>query len=594
MSLRDVVDYLDYDVDPRVWIESLLGRIESGTYEPRAPERFTVAKSRGFSRRMAIPELPDLVLYRTIVDYIYSRSKQDEKRHVYFEQEQLSKVQKQIEEEERELRTKGDDPFWNALLEESLDYETHSKKRYRAWLRYSQYRRLLIFRRVYPCIVTTDITNFFDSILYAKVAESLHEIAAPQGVVNLLFLLLERLSFRGELAENCRLGLPVDEFDCSRKLAHILLYPHDDRMVEHLGEAAYVRWMDDQNFGVDSVADGLKALAAAGASLSRLHLTANAGKSRVLSLSEARRHFHLDHNDSLDQIQDWRHNTSSEKRALAQRVRAIWSRAGPHRGLGEWGKVQKRFYLLAGRSRARFLRHRSLKDLLHDPQLTSRIAEYIRCSGTAAEHLEFIQSIWTSPEQIYEDVNLIATESLLRVEGSTDERRQIRGLASALLYRRLKFPGYQLSASIAPLLVLRFGDARSLPLLKSTFTAQRSFFPKRVIRSASIVYASYGVKQYEEVREVAAHLDSNYLAEAVRLVERILKYEKVPTYYNKRFDLRFDPITKTSFIDMRSLTALRLLNLNATAAVQSWVKIRLDIWRKKVSTFDVAMLDRLF
>src|SRR4051812_45616378 len=72
-SIRDVVDFLDYDVNPDVWIDRLLGQIASGDYDPDVPRRFTLGKSKGFSRTMALPSVPDLVLYRAIVDYIYGR-----------------------------------------------------------------------------------------------------------------------------------------------------------------------------------------------------------------------------------------------------------------------------------------------------------------------------------------------------------------------------------------------------------------------------------------------------------------------------------------------------------------------------------------
>src|ERR1035437_3697554 len=70
-SIRDVVDYIDYDVDPNKWILRLLEQISNGGYEPMSPFRFTLAKSNGFSRTMTQPSIPDLVLYRTIVDAIY-------------------------------------------------------------------------------------------------------------------------------------------------------------------------------------------------------------------------------------------------------------------------------------------------------------------------------------------------------------------------------------------------------------------------------------------------------------------------------------------------------------------------------------------
>src|SRR5437867_12118168 len=68
-SVRDIVDFLDYDVNPNVWINRLLAQIASGSYEPYTPRRFTLGKSKGFCRTMTLPAMPDLVLYKTIVDY---------------------------------------------------------------------------------------------------------------------------------------------------------------------------------------------------------------------------------------------------------------------------------------------------------------------------------------------------------------------------------------------------------------------------------------------------------------------------------------------------------------------------------------------
>jgi hypothetical protein len=79
-------------------------------------------------------------------------------------------------------------------------------------------------------------------------------------MIGLLFFMLERLSIRDAFVECPRIGLLVDEFDCSRKLAHMMLFPHNNRVVKKYHEEAFVRWMDDQNVGVGSFPDGLKAL----------------------------------------------------------------------------------------------------------------------------------------------------------------------------------------------------------------------------------------------------------------------------------------------------------------------------------------------
>ena len=72
---RDVVDFLEYDIDPDTWINLLLRSVADGVYEPETPKRFTLGKSGGISRYMTLPTIPDAVLYRCITSYLYDRAK---------------------------------------------------------------------------------------------------------------------------------------------------------------------------------------------------------------------------------------------------------------------------------------------------------------------------------------------------------------------------------------------------------------------------------------------------------------------------------------------------------------------------------------
>lgn len=583
-SVRDVIDFLEYDIDPNVWINRLLRHIRDGTYEPTLPHRFTLGKGKGFSRVMTLPAIPDLVLYRTIVDYLYRRIRHREHKHVYFERRILSKVVKAAASAaQQQMQQSRGSP-----------YAMTSTSRFLTWLRYDQYRKYLVLRRIYPYIVITDITNFFDNVLYSGVIESLHGIGASPRMVGLLFFLLERLSVRPDYSESPRIGLPVDEFDCSRKLAHILLFPHDDRIVAHVGDEAYVRWMDDQNLGVASRAEGLKALSAVGGSLSRLYLTAHAGKSKVLALREARRHFHLDINVLLDEADAMPVKTRKQRSALTRKVNQIWDRARNYEGEGEWDKILKRIYRLAGLARSRRFRRRATADILKYPDLARRISEYMRCSGGVMEYLAFIRLTWSHDEQLYPDVNLILTESLLRLEAKGIETARIRKLASNLLGGKPKILGHEGCAAVAPLILLRFGDRRSLPRLRSCFEKRLDSLPSAVIRAASIVYASYGMEEFRVVRKTAARLLRNPIADMIRLIERVRAYEEVPGSYKARLSIRFDSVGNHQYIDMRSVLAARLLVLNRRAKVRDWLRSKKrEFLGSSISPYDKGVVNPL-
>src|SRR5258708_16460221 len=91
-TVRDVIDYLEYDIDPNVWINRLLRQIQHDVYEPRTVRRFNIAKSKGFDRQITQPAIPDLVLYRAIVDHLYNRARHKKKKHIYSQRRALPKA----------------------------------------------------------------------------------------------------------------------------------------------------------------------------------------------------------------------------------------------------------------------------------------------------------------------------------------------------------------------------------------------------------------------------------------------------------------------------------------------------------------------
>ena len=581
-AVRDVADFIEYDIDPDVWINRLLERIRAGVYEPQQPRRYYIAKSNGFSRQMTLPHIPDLVLYRAIVDQVYARSRRQEHAHVYFDKKAHAKITKVAAEEAE------------AVISDAAEY-SKSTHRFLTWLHYTQYRKQLILSRVHRAIVCTDITNFFDSILYSRIDSALRAATLNPRLVGLLFFLLERFSPREPFSESPRIGLPVDEFDCSRKLAHIVLFRHDDRMVALVGEDAYIRWMDDQNFGVESRAEGLRLLGSVGRSLAAFHLTANSGKSRILSLAEARRYFHLDTNAALDRLEKLPTGTVAERQRFRKQLRSIWQVAVRREGHGHWDKVLKRFYLLGGRCQSRLFRRGATRDILSHPLLAERIIDYIRCTGAPHEHIDFVERMFNTPEQAYSDVNLVLCESLLRLEPAREGIKRIRGLALDILAGKRHFPGIPDCAAMAPLLILRFGDRRTIRLLRRCFEKRPHSKLPASARAAAIVYASTGDAELDAVKRTASQLRQNYLSELVELFDRVSAYTTLPNRYHVRVKTAFDAMTRSEYIDMRGVVAARILSFCPAKEVQDWLAAKREMLLKRdISEFDRDLIRRTF
>ena len=487
---RDIVDHLEYDVDPDVWIRRLLNKIASGRYEPESPERSKEGKSLGFSRTITHPSIPDVVLYRAIADYLFARAKSRQHRHVYFHRGDAKSA------DGKRLEALGIDPTTGRKKEDVDRPNTPALSRalprqgavgpngpnekskvdpegayddgpgYTAggavslswfinWKLMTLYRRELIEPKAPErWFVLTDITNFFDSVLHDHVAESLREFRIPPRMIGLLLFLLERLAVRNEYAHSPAIGLPVEPFDGSRTIAHLVLFTYDDDLAPVVGEESYIRWMDDQLLVVDSYERALAVLGTVQASLSRLHLTPNAKKTKILSREEAFRHFHIDINRELDACYLLPYASPSERNQLARKVGVVCrsARRRIENGDGEAGKILRRFYLLAARARRRFLKRRCLADVLADPMIADRVCSYVRHVDSPAEFWRFAQEVIGHPRQVYADVNLTVVEHLLRLEPEAEVAKEIRSFALRLIKKPDQFVGGEYCAAVAPLL----------------------------------------------------------------------------------------------------------------------------------------------
>jgi hypothetical protein len=585
---RDVLDYLEYDIDPDVWIGRLLKRLATGDYSPERPQRYSLAKSKGFDRVITVSAIPDVVLYRTIVDYLFRRGRKNQCKHAYFCQATLSKVVD-------EAATAARGAMATAKARDESPYTFTSRGAFLEWLKFDQYRKLLIFDKVYPFIVVTDITNFFDSVLYGRIEESLYGLPASPRLISLLFLLLESFSLREAFTPVQRIGLPVDPCDCSRVLAHMILFPHDDRITRLVGEDAYVRWMDDQNMGVKTRAEGLRVLGEVCDSLRRLHLTTNSGKSKILSLAEAKKHFHFVANGRLDLIDKLPHSTQEERRELRKAVLLAWNKAKALEGVGEWQKVLKRLYRHAARARSKLFVRRAVSDIKKFPGLVDRVSDYIRYVCDADDVVSFVAKLLNDPEQVYPDVNFQLIECLLKLDSDAATAKRLCKFATAVLNDALSFPGAREAKALAPILILRYGDRRNLRILVTKLKRDAESLPSDVTRALCAVVGGDGTQGFTIVRNVASRLLRNHLSEFVKLVGRIRQFDNVPGRFKSRVAHARDSITGASFIDMRSLLAARILGLSNHAVVRVWLATtKKNLLASAISDFDRRLLSRLW
>jgi hypothetical protein len=98
-------------------------------------------------------------------------------------------------------------------------------------------------------------------------------------------------------------GLPQIDIDAPRLLAHAYLFELD-AFVERSNQKRYARFMDDIDAGVDTIAAAKTLLRDIDLVLQSRNLRLNSGKTKIMSIAEATRHFCIKENNAIDRIEN--------------------------------------------------------------------------------------------------------------------------------------------------------------------------------------------------------------------------------------------------------------------------------------------------
>lgn len=412
--VRDVLDCLDWAISIEATLTQLSESLLTGTYTPGAPMRYELAKSRGSFRIVTVPNIRDALVYRLICDEALAIAMPGKVPGAFFSRRHKTTPVG---------RTFGlhDDP---------------SLRFFDVWLRYQEYRSRTMLNEPYETLVVSDITNYFDSISHELLLEYLSPLGLPRKAVGLLGRLLEVFKPLAGHSRNPRIGIPVDEFDCSRELAHVFLFEHDRRMVQEVGETNYVRWMDDQNIGVTSARGARKIVHLLTSSLSSQRLTVNSGKTQFLTPAEVVMYFQLDANEELN-AWDKRHRNmlpnaiQDAQRDLAQ----VWDRITRSAacGKGSWDKVLKRVYGTATKVNSSLLDECMYDDLIAHPHLDERIFQCLAKRNQADRLLALFERYCGEGESLYEATEASFFEACLLLNATPVVEKRIIETARSFL-----------------------------------------------------------------------------------------------------------------------------------------------------------------
>jgi hypothetical protein len=320
----DAVEFLDFHMQHRQRCAALESLICSGDYIPAPILRMKVEKGKGLCRQIALPAPSEALVLQALSDSLWREIKQKAPSPTAFfapQDQPFSKLNPLHDEDE----------FGYGPIESWLDFQ----------------QEVLNFSKIRNYIVVTDIANYYDGILHSF----LRAILADYGLereyaLDLLLFILEAMLWRPDYMPNFGIGLPQMDLDAPRLLAHTHLFEVDE-LFEKDPDVDFARYMDDMDFGVDTIAKAKSVLRDLDLTLHTRNIRLNSGKTKIMTGAEAVRYFRVKENLALlklvDQIKQG--PSSPSRMALFSRLIPRLIRSGLLKkefDEGSGGKILKR------------------------------------------------------------------------------------------------------------------------------------------------------------------------------------------------------------------------------------------------------------
>lgn len=327
----DAVEFLDFHMEHRQRCAALEALICNGDYIPAPILRMKVEKGKGLCRQIALPSPAEALVLQALSDSLWKdiRNKAPSPTAFFAPQDQpFSKINP----------VKYEDEFGYGPIESWLDFQQEVLKLSKA--------------RAY--VVVTDIANYYDGILHSFLRAILSDYGLEREyALDLLLYILEAMLWRPDYTPNFGIGLPQMDLDAPRLLAHTHLFEVDE-LFEKDPDVDFARYMDDMDFGVDTLAKAKSVLRDLDLALHTRNIRLNSGKTTIMTGAEALLHFKVSENAALAKLNDkMLKRKSTKKQAIYKRLVARSIRHGIHNKLfdqGNGGKILKRLLGMAYRN----------------------------------------------------------------------------------------------------------------------------------------------------------------------------------------------------------------------------------------------------
>jgi hypothetical protein len=356
MDFKDLYDYYDFNYNIEDRALALRNEIIGGSYRASQPFLYRAEKKFGVCRHMVIPSPADALTMQILVDIVADDIlKQQPSPNAFYS------------------RSKHNIPAPHQAAEYGLSFRSQWKKLQKEIYRFSKERDLL---------AVTDLTNYYDSINIDELRKVFLGYVTHQDaevIVDILFRIIEDLSWKPDYLPYRRQGLPTSNLEGIRLLAHSFVF-EVDAILNIRTNGCFTRWMDDIVFGADLKKEAINSISAISDVLKSRGLALNLAKTDIYTKEQAFYHFQIEENLFLDGFGQ----ASPDDEKYDEKIDELWTRFNEHIssiGARSWDKVTKRYITAFGRSASDKIL-KAVTDLyLANPSLRTNLLVYLSTLG---------------------------------------------------------------------------------------------------------------------------------------------------------------------------------------------------------------------
>lgn len=380
LEIKDIYDHYDFNFNIEDRVIAIRSDILSGTYKPDSPLIYRIEKKYGICRHMVIPSPSDALILQIIVESMADEiiSKQPSE-NAYYSRDKHS-VKK---------------------LHEGVEYGVSFRKQWKALQ-----KKIYKFKEEKDFLVVTDLTNYYDSISLPELRKVfLSHVNANEVIVDLLFQIIEGLSWKPDYLPYSGRGLPTANLEAIRLLAHSFLFEIDEVLKRQTNDS-FTRWMDDITIGVNTNKEAISTISAISDMLKSRGLALNLSKTAILDTKEAEHEFLISKNLMLDSFE----NDAPTEKLLYKQFKTHFRDETPK----HWDKVAKRYITVFGRLKS----HKLLTLLPHIylkyPGLRMNLLLYLASIGYGKRSSKAILEIFGGLS-VFDDISLFKIADLLTI-----------------------------------------------------------------------------------------------------------------------------------------------------------------------------------